>query len=132
MLLTSLQKLLIRYTLDVMHCEMNLAKKNLKTISGTKDTVKVRRDLQRRNIRRHIWLTAQPGRGDKMMKPHAPYELTAEEFEVFANTIESLKMPMGYSSSLGKYIRGRKLWSLKSHNYHVLMQQIMHLRCGSC
>jgi hypothetical protein len=44
--------------LDVMHCEMNLAKNFLKTISGTKDTVKVRRDLERRNIRRHLWLTA--------------------------------------------------------------------------
>jgi hypothetical protein len=38
MLLTSLQKLLIRYTFDVMLCKMNLAKKILKTISGTKDT----------------------------------------------------------------------------------------------
>jgi hypothetical protein len=62
-----------------------------------------------------------------MMKPHAPYVLTAEEFEVFVQTIESLKMPSGYSSSLGKHIRGRKFGSLKSHNYHVLMQQIMVL-----
>jgi hypothetical protein len=28
-----------------MHCEMNLAKNFLKTITGQKDTVKVRRDL---------------------------------------------------------------------------------------
>jgi hypothetical protein len=62
-----------------------------------------------------------------MMKPHAPYVLTAEEFEVFANTIESLKMPTGYSSNLKKHIRGRKFGSLKSHDYHVLMQQIMPL-----
>jgi hypothetical protein len=62
-----------------------------------------------------------------MMKPHVPYVLIAEEFEVFANRIESLKMPMGYSSSLGKHIRGRKFGSLKSHDYHVLMQQIMPL-----
>jgi hypothetical protein len=58
-----LQKLLIRYTLDVMHCEMNLAKNFLKTISGIKDTIKVRRDMQRRNIRRHLWLTAHNKRG---------------------------------------------------------------------
>jgi hypothetical protein len=57
-----------------------------------------------------------------MMKPHAPYVLTLEEFEVFAHTIESLKMPTRYSSSLGKHIRGRKFGSLKSHDYHVLMQ----------
>jgi hypothetical protein len=33
---------------------MNLAKKVMNTISGMKDTVKVRRDLQRCNIRRHL------------------------------------------------------------------------------
>jgi hypothetical protein len=40
--LLEMQMLLIHYT---MHCEMNLAKNFLKTIVGTKDTVKVRRDL---------------------------------------------------------------------------------------
>jgi hypothetical protein len=122
-----LQKLLIRYTLDVMHCEMNLAKNFLKTISGKKDTVKVRKDLRRRNIRKHLWLTAHSGRGGKIVKPHASYVLTPEEFEVFAQTIESLKMPTGYSSTLGKHIRGKKFGSLKSHDYHVLMQQILPL-----
>ena len=37
--------LLICYTLNTMHCKMNLAKNFLKTIVGTKNTVKVRRDL---------------------------------------------------------------------------------------
>jgi hypothetical protein len=40
-----LQDLLIRYMLDPMHCEMNLAKNFLKTLVGMKDTVKVRRDV---------------------------------------------------------------------------------------
>jgi hypothetical protein len=44
--LLEMQMLLIRYMLDAMHCEMNLAKNFLKTIVGSKDTVKVRRDLQ--------------------------------------------------------------------------------------
>jgi hypothetical protein len=39
---TWVQYLLIRNTLDVMHCEMNLAKNFLKTITGKKDTIKVR------------------------------------------------------------------------------------------
>jgi hypothetical protein len=106
---------------------MNLAKNCLKTISGKKDTVKVRRDLRRRNIRKHLWLTAHLGRGGKIVKLHASYVLTPEEFEVFAQTIESLKMPTGYSSTLGKHIQGKKFGSLKSHDYHVLMQQILPL-----
>jgi hypothetical protein len=44
-----------------------------------------------------------------MMKPHASYVLTAEEFEVFVQTIKTLKMPSGYSSTLGKHIRAKKL-----------------------
>jgi hypothetical protein len=57
-----------------------------------------------------------------MMKPHASYVLTPAEFEVFVQTIESLKMPTGYASTLGKHIWGKKFGSLKSYDYHVLMQ----------
>jgi hypothetical protein len=57
-----------------------------------------------------------------MEKKHpASYVLTAKEFEVFAQTIDSLKIRMGYSSTLGKHILGKKFGSLKSHDYHVLM-----------
>jgi hypothetical protein len=34
----------MQYTLDVMHCEMNLAKNFLKIISGTKDNMKVEQE----------------------------------------------------------------------------------------
>jgi hypothetical protein len=61
---------------------MNLAKNFLKTIIGKKDTVKVRRDLQRQNVRPHLWLTADPWKLEKMLKPSALYVLL-EEFENF-------------------------------------------------
>jgi hypothetical protein len=106
---------------------MNLAKKFLKTLVGHKDTVKVRRDLQRRGIRKHLWLTPNPQRGGKLLKPVALYVLTDAEFEDFASTIESLKTPLRYSSILGQHIRKKKFGALKSHDYHVLMQQILPL-----
>jgi hypothetical protein len=121
------QDLLIRFTLDVMHCEMNVAKNFLKTITGLKDTVKVRRDLQRRGIRKHLWLTANPRRAGKLMKPAAPYVLSDAEFDVFASTIESLRTPSRYASVLRKHIRSKKFGGLKSHDYHVLMQELMPL-----
>jgi hypothetical protein len=108
-----------------MHYEMNLSKKFLKTITGKNDTVKVKRDLRKRNMRRHLWLIAN--RRGKMMKPQASSVLTAAEFEVFAWTIESMKMPTWYSSNLGKHIRGKKFGALKSHDYHELMQQLLPL-----
>jgi hypothetical protein len=119
--------LLIRYTLDAMHCEMNLAKNFLKTIVGTKDTVKVRRDLQQKNMKKHVWLVRNPRRGRKMLKPAAPYVLNDDEFKVFANTIENLKTPSGHSSNLEKHIHSKKFGGLKSHDYHVFIQQLLPL-----
>ncbi len=110
-----------------MHCELNLAKNFLKTITGKKDTVKVRRDLQRRNIRPHLWLTPNPRKAGKMVKPRAPYVLSDAEFEKFVKCIESLKTPSGYSSDLGKCLRKKNFGGLKSHDYHILMQQVMPL-----
>jgi hypothetical protein len=121
------QYLLIRNTLDIMHCEMNLAKNFLKTITGMKDTVKVRRDLQRKGIRRHLWLIGNPRRGGKMYKPAAPYVLSDKEFSDFAQILEALRSPSGYSSAFSKHIRKKQFGGLKSHDYHVLMQQLLPL-----
>jgi hypothetical protein len=123
----TMQNILIRYTLDVMHCEQNLSKNILKIEIGLKDTMKVRRDLQCKGIGRHLWLTPHPKKIGRMLKPAAPYVLTNEEFEVFANTIESLKPPSGLVSNMAQYIWKKKFGGLKSHDYHVLMQQVMPL-----
>ena len=110
-----------------MHCEMNLAKKFLKTITGKKNTMKVRRDLQRQNIRQHLWLTPSPRNPAKIVKPAALYVLTNAEFETFVRCIESLKTPTGYSLDLGKHLQKKNFGALKLHDCHVLMQQIMPL-----
>ena len=75
----------------------------------------------------HLWLTPNPRKPTKMMKPRALYVLTDEEFEKFATCIESLKTPSGYSSDLGKCIRKKNFGGLKSHDYHVFMQQVLPL-----
>lgn len=116
------QHLLVRWTLDVMYCEMNLAKNFLKKITGKKDNVKVRWDLQQKGIHLHLWFIANPRRGQKMLKPAAPYVLSNGNFVVFAQTLELLKMPSGYASNVGKHIRNKKHGALKPHAYHVLMQ----------
>jgi hypothetical protein len=41
-----------------MHCEQNLSNNMLKTITGHKNIMKVRRDLQCRGIKKHLWLTS--------------------------------------------------------------------------
>ena len=107
--------------MDVMYYEMHLAKNLLKTITRKKDSVKVQRNLQRRNMRRHLWLTAHPRKPGKMLKPQASYILTESKFEKFAACLELLKIPNGFSSDIGKCIRKKNFKGLKSHDYHVLM-----------
>ena len=62
-----------------------------------------------------------------MVKPTASYVITEFEFQVFVKCIESLKTPTSYSSNLGKHLRKKNFGGLKSHDYHVLMQQILPL-----
>lgn len=104
-----------------MHCEQNLSKNILKTIIRHKDIVKVRRDLQRRGIMMLLWLTNNPKKPGKMLKPTAPYVLTSEEFDIFASTIESLRTPSGHIFNISPYIRKKNFGGLKSHDYHVLI-----------
>lgn len=119
--------MLIRSMLDVMHCEQNFAKNILKTVTRHKNTIKIRRDLQRRGIKSHLWLIPHPKKNNKMLKPAAPYVFTTEEFEIFASIIENLKTPSGLVSNMAQYIRKRKYGALISHVYHVLMHQITPL-----
>jgi len=62
-----------------------------------------------------------------MLKPAAPYVLSSEEFHIFASTIESLKAPSGHISNMAQYIRKKNFGGLKSHDYHVLIHQILPL-----
>ena len=125
-----MQHLEIRNSLDVMHCEKNFAKNVLKTICGCKekDSVKVRRDMEREGIHRHLWMTRDPNHPSRMVKPRANYVLTPSEFDIFCTRLENVKVPTGYcSEEIGTLIRNKKFGALKSHDYHVLMQTLLPL-----
>ena len=46
--------LLVRHTLDVMHCEKNVCENIMKTMFGEKDTATVRNDMREVNIRPNL------------------------------------------------------------------------------
>ena len=50
------QDLLIRHTLDVMHCEKNLCENIIKTLFGETDYPRGRLDLKDMGIRPDLWL----------------------------------------------------------------------------
>ena len=59
--------------------------------------------------------------------PDVPYVLTREERKSFLNTLQKLKFPSNYIGALSKRIQDGKLRALKSHDFHILLQQVMPL-----
>ena len=108
-----------------MHCKKNVCENILKTLMGEKDSAAVRLDMQRMGIRPHLWLEQGDPNQQRLWLPDAPYVLFVVDRREFMDTLRSIKTPSGYVSTLHSRISEGKLRGLKSHDYHVLMQQIM-------
>jgi hypothetical protein len=57
-----------------------------------------------------------------MMKPHASFVVKSNELDMFLSRFQSLKLPTDYGSSIAKHVLDKKFESMKSHDYHILMQ----------
>ncbi len=95
------------------------------TMFGQKDTINVWRDMQTKGIWQHLWLRKHRNKQHKMLKLHASYVLTIDELEFFLSQLGSVKLPTYYGVSLAKHVGDNKLGSMKSHDYHMLMQQVL-------
>ena len=117
----------MRHVLNVMHCEKNLAENILKTTFGEKDSPAVRADMQARAIRPHLHLQPTGPNNDQYYMPDASYVLTAEDKARVMRVLKILRTPTNYVAVFHTKISKGKLSGLKSHDYHVLMQQILPL-----
>ncbi|KAK9270912.1 hypothetical protein L1049_026499 [Liquidambar formosana] len=121
--------LLLRHNLDVMHIEKNICESIVGTLlhvkKKSKDGLNSRRDLEEMSIRRE--LHAEPKGNNKYYLPPAPHMLSKIEKKNFCYRLWSLKLPDGYSSNIGNCIllEECKILGLKSHDCHVLMQQLL-------
>ncbi|XP_073126852.1 uncharacterized protein [Henckelia pumila] len=127
--------LLIRHNLDVMHVEKNVCENLIGTMLNlkkkSKDGVNTRKDLRHLNIRKELH---PQEKGENMYHlPAAPYTLSKKEMDVFCSRLKKIKLPDGYSSNIGNcvYVEERKLIGLKSHDCHVLMQQLLSVALRS-
>ena len=120
-----MQDLPCRHTLDVMHCEKNICDTLLKFILGEGDTAAVRVDLQRRCIRDHLWFQETYHGSYRFAMADAEYVLSTEDKATFFKTLKELKTPSRYVSNLRRRIEKGKLRGLKSHDFHVIFQQIL-------
>lgn len=120
--------LLLRHNLDVMHIEKNVCDSIIGTLLNipgkTKDGVKSRLDLVKLGLRGEL---APQDKGKRTYLPPACYTLSREEKKRVCETLLQLKVPDGYSSNFSNLVSMEelKLFGLKSHDCHILMQQIL-------
>jgi aspartate aminotransferase-like enzyme len=96
-------------------------------INGKKDTAAVRKDMQEKGIRPALWLVPDELRPNQWLMSQAPYSCTKAEWMTFLQRLENMRFPSGYAAVMKKHIRAGKLGSMKSHDYHVFMQQVLSI-----
>jgi hypothetical protein len=118
---------LLRHNLDFMHIEKNVCENVLYTLlhdkSKSKDNLNARKDLVDMRIRHDLW-------PDEKGRYHlAVFSLTRDTKRLFLNTLKNVRVPDGYSSNISRCVDDvqQKIFGLKSHDCHVIMEQLLPL-----
>ena len=99
--------------------------RKLLNIQGkTKDGLNTRQDLADMGIRSQLHPRFD---GKKIYLPPACHTLSKKEKISFCQCLRQVKVPQGYSSNIKSLVQLKelKLVGLKSHDCHVLMQQLL-------
>lgn len=113
-----------------MHTEKNIAESIVGTLldipGKTKDSINTRHDLKEMKIKRNLWPT-KDSHGKYIYDHDAPWTLKQDEREIFCRRLKDTKLPDGYASNISNCVDMSecKLFGLKSHDYHVLMQNLL-------
>ena len=111
-----------------MHIEKNVCESLLNTLlkvnGKTKDGINSRKDLVEMDIRSDLH---PKERGNNTYLPPAPTTLSRVEKQQFCKRLFMMKLPDGYGSNIGNCVDVNqcKIKGLKSHNFHLLMQQLL-------
>ena len=111
-----------------MHVEKNVCDSSIGTLLNikgkTKDGLKCRQDLVEMGIREQLHPISHDQR---TYLPPTCHTMSTIEKISFCQCLRSLKVPQGYSSNIKSLVsvNDLKLVGLKSHDCHVLMQQLL-------
>ena len=109
-----------------MHCEKNNCETLLRTLLAETDGPKSREGMRVRGIRPHLHL--QPNAdGQTYFMPDAAYVLSPDDRQTFLNTLKELKFPTNYVDALSSKVHDNKLRGMKTHDFHILLQQVLPL-----
>ena len=89
--------------------------------------MKVCRDLQDMGIRPELHPIEYPS--GRIYLPPSCFSLNKQEKDIFLNVLKNVKVPDGYASNISRcvHLKPHKLSGLKSHDCHILMQQLLPL-----
>ncbi|XP_071906106.1 uncharacterized protein [Coffea arabica] len=116
----------LRHNLDFMHIEKNICENIWGTLLDTEDKTKdhynSRRDLREMGIRKE--LQTEPG---KVYLPPSSFAMDKKQKTMFCNVLKKVKVPDGYAANVSRCVRVKppRISGLKSHDNHILMQQLM-------
>ena len=90
----------------------------------TKDGLKCRQDLVEMGIRQQLHPISK---GVRTYLPPASHTMSKTEKKSFFHCLKNVKVPQGYSSNIKSLVSvsDMKLVGLKSHDCHILMQQLL-------
>lgn len=126
----------LRHNLDVMHIEKNVSDNLIGTLldidSKTKDNLNARLDLVEIGIRPELHPTVDD-KGKKILPP-ASFTMSREKKEILCSSIQKIKTPDGYASNISRCVNMKEctLSGMKSHDCHVLLEDILPIALRSC
>ncbi|KAK8559251.1 hypothetical protein V6N12_042532 [Hibiscus sabdariffa] len=127
---------ILRHNLDVMHIEKNVCENIIRTIlnvdTKSKDNLQSRLDLVDIGIRHALHPQLLPN--GKYFMPPSIFSMSKKEKEIFCTVLKDIKVPDGYASNISRCVsvKDRRLYNLKSHDYHILMQDLLPVALRSC
>ncbi|GJT87252.1 putative reverse transcriptase domain-containing protein [Tanacetum coccineum] len=124
----------VPHCIDFMHVEKNVYESLVGTLINvprkTKHGMNARLDLAELGIKPELFARKEE---DKTTLPPAGYTLTNAEKDIFYKTLSNIRVPQGYCSNFSSLVslKDRKLIGLKSHDYHMLMQEFLPIAIRS-
>ncbi|KAG8473030.1 hypothetical protein CXB51_034950 [Gossypium anomalum] len=105
---------------------------NFNVDGKSKDNLQSRLDLVDMRIRHDLHPQVLPN--GKYRLPPSIFSMSKKEKEVFCMVLKDIKVPDAYASNISRCVsfKDRRLYSLKSHDYHILMQDLLPIALRCC